>query len=231
MRLLLASLALILLAACGGEMDASPRRSDGVPLLAMLAAPDGAGTRELKAGRVSDARALLESSLTDDPDRVAALNDLAVSYYLEERVGAARQLYEEVLARGGAREQLAALVNLAELYALDGSAAAASAHLDAARAIDPARPEPIYALATLADASGDEVRAQALLREALQRDEGGAARRDLAFAYPEERLHLEALVAEAAGDVAGAEERWRALVAGRFPALAAAARRHLAEAP
>jgi Flp pilus assembly protein TadD len=231
MRLLQASLALMLLAACGGEIDASPRRSDGVPLLAVLAAPEGAGTRELRAGRVSEARLLLESALTDDPDRVAALNDLAVSYYLEERVGAARQLYEEVLARGGPREQIAALVNLAELYALDDFTAAATAHIDAARAIDPARPEPSYALAMLADASGDDARAQAALREALQKDEGGAARHELAFAYPEERLHLEALVAEAVGDAAGAEGRWRALAEGRFPALADAARRHLAEAP
>ncbi len=233
MRLLRASsaLLLVLLAACGGQPEAEPRPSDGVTLLAMLATPEDAGTRELRAGRVGEARALLESVLASDPDRVAALNDLAVSYYVEERLGAARQLYEEVLTRGGPREQQVALVNLGELYALDGSLAAARAHLEAARAIDPVRPEPAYALALLADARGQQAAAQAALREAMQKDESGAARRDLAFAYPEARLHLEALLADAGGDASGAEARWRALSAGRFPVLALAARRHLGEAP
>jgi len=65
------------------------------------------------------------------------------------------------------------------------------------------------------------------VREALRRDEGGAARAALAYVYPEERVHLEALVAEAAGDPA-ARERWRDLAAGRFAPLATAAERHLA---
>ena len=46
---------------------------------------------------------------------------------------------------------------------------------------------------------------------------------------PEEALHLEALVALAAGDRARAEPLLRELARGRFASLAAAAERHLAE--
>ena len=60
-------------------------------------------------------------------------------------------------------------------------------------------------------------------------DPEGAAQRSLAFVYPEERVHLEALVAEAAGDRAAAQSRWRELRAGRFASLAQAAQRHLGE--
>jgi len=131
--------------------------------------------------------------------------------------------------RGGPREQQAALVNLAELYAVDGYLNAAQAYLGSARAIDPSRPGPAYAAALLADARGDRAGAVAAARMAMRADEGGAARRAFAFAYPEERIHLEALVAEASGDLAVAEARWRELRAGRFPVLAQAAQRHLEE--
>jgi Flp pilus assembly protein TadD len=230
MRALRASLVLATAAlfACGGEVESLPRRTDGAPLLATLAG-EAPSTRELRAGRLLEARARLEGTLAADPDRVAALNDLAVSYYLEARFDAARQLLEEAVNRGGAREQQAALVNLAELYAVDGYLTAAQAYLGSARAIDPARPEPAYALALLADARGDRVGALALIRSALRADDGGAARRHFAFAYSEERTHLEALVAEASGDTAGADARWRELRAGRFPALAQAAQKHLDE--
>ena len=217
------------LAGCGGTIDPQPRRAEAAPVLAALAAGDGAATRDLRSGRLADARAQLERELASDPDSLAALNDLAVSYYLDERFDAARQLLEEVLARGKAREQQAALVNLGELYAIDGYLSAAQAHLASARAVDPARPEPAYALALLADVRGDSAGALAAMREALARDEAGAARRGFAFLYPEERTHLEALVADAAGDVAAADARWRELRASRFPALAQAAQRHLEE--
>jgi tetratricopeptide (TPR) repeat protein len=182
---------------------------------------------DLRNGRTSDARVQLERSLAADPDGMAALNDLGVTYAMEERFDAARQLLEEVLARGGPREQQAALVNLGELYAIDGYLEAALAHLESARAVDPTRPEPSYALALLKDLRGDRAGTQAALRLALDLDHGGAARRDLSFVYPEERAHLEALVAEASGDAAGAASRWRDVARGRFPALAAAAQRHL----
>jgi len=58
-----------------------------------------------------------------------------VSYYLDGRFEAARQLLDEVVARGTPREQQAALVNLGELYALDGYVSAARAHLESARAL------------------------------------------------------------------------------------------------
>jgi Flp pilus assembly protein TadD len=175
------------------------------------------------------ARARLEADLARDPDGIGALNDLAVSYSMEERFDAARQLLEEVLTRGAPREQQAALVNLGELYALDGYLTAAHAHLASAKAIDPTRPEPSYALALLADARGDRAGAASALREALDSDRLGAARRALAFVYSEERLHLDALVADATGDAATADARWRELARGRFPALAQAAQRHLEE--
>ena len=219
---------LVALAACGGQ-DTSPRRSDGAPLLGVLAAPLAPAMRDLKTGRLPEARAQLEEALAKDPDGIAALNDLAVSYSMEERFDAARHLLEEVLARGGPHEQQAALVNLSELYALDGYLSAALAHLASAKAIDPGRPEPSYGLALLADAQGDRVGSRAALREALEADRGGAARRELTFLYAEERVHLEAMLAETTGDAATAGARWRELVRGRFPVLAQTAQRHLEE--
>jgi Tfp pilus assembly protein PilF len=217
----------VVLAACG---EAEPRvaaRGEGSPVLATLADADGAGADRLRAGDLPGARALFEADLARDPDRLSALNDLAVSYVLEGHGGAARRLLDEVVASGDPAEQQAALVNLGELFAAEGYVAAAQAYLETARSLDPTRPEPLYALALLADARGDLAGARALLREALRRDEGGAARAGFAYLYPEERLHLEALVAEQAGDPAAAD-RWRELAAGRFQALAAAAERHLA---
>jgi len=158
---------------------------------------------DLRGGRPARARSQLEGSLAADPDGMAALNDLGVSYALEERFDAARQLLEEVLARGAPPVQQAALVNLGELYALDGYLDAALTHLASAREIDPTRAEPSYALALLADARADPAAAEAALREAL--------------------------VAEAAADKAGAGVKWRELAHGRFPALAATAQRHLEE--
>ncbi|HEX7624657.1 MAG TPA: tetratricopeptide repeat protein [Anaeromyxobacteraceae bacterium] len=220
---------LVLLAACGGQPDAMPRLSAGAPLASALAAPAAPATRELRAGRLTEARAMLEGALAKDPDGLGALNDLAVTYAAEERFDAARQLFEEALARGGPQEQQVALVNLGELYALEGYLSAASAHLASARAIDPARPEPSYALALLADVRGDRAGAAAALATALAADPGGAARKDLVFLYPEERIHLEALLAEASGDAALATTRFRELARGHFPALAQTAQRHLEE--
>jgi Flp pilus assembly protein TadD len=199
-----------------------------VPVVATLADGAGAGADRLRTGDLAGARALFEADLARDPDRLSALNDLAVSYVLEGHGDAARRLLDEVVASGDPAEQQAALVNLGELYAADGYVAAAQAYLETARSLDPARPEPLYALALLADARGDLPGARALLREALRRDEGGAARTAFAYVYPEERVHLEAVVAEQAGDRAAAAERWRELAGGRFAALAAAAERHLA---
>ncbi|GEJ57660.1 tetratricopeptide repeat protein [Anaeromyxobacter diazotrophicus] len=215
----------LVLAACGGALDAPAPPSAGTPLAAAVAVPSASAA--LRSGRLQEARAALEASLARDPEAPGALNDLAVTYAAQERFDAARQLFEEALARGGAREQQASLVNLAELYALDGYLPAAQAHLDSARAVDPARPEPHYALALLADARGDRIAAAAALQAALDADRSGAARRELVFLYPEARQHLDALVAEASGDAALAQARWRELARGRFTSLAQAAARHL----
>jgi len=219
--------ALALAAACGGQ-EPGPA-AQGTPLVATLAQAAAAqGTAELRAGQLSQARATFEASLKADPDRMGALNDLAVTYYLEGRFEAARQLLDEVVAKGAAPEQQAALVNLAELYALDGYLSAAQAHLESARGIDATRAEPVYALALLADGRGDPDAAR-LARDAVRLDPDGAARRSLAFVYAEEKSHLDALLAEVAGDRALAAARWRELRAGRFPALAVSAARHLEE--
>jgi FimV-like protein len=221
----------LLLAACGGaEPPRAAGRGDGAPIFATLASPAGAGADRLRAGDLAGARAVFEAALGQDPDRLSALNDLAVSYVLDGHGDAARRLLDEVVSAGTPAEQQAALVNLGEIYAAEGYVSAARAFLETARSIDPQRPEPLYALALLADARGDLAGARATLREALRRDEGGAARAALAYAHPEERTHLEALVAEAAGEPA-ARDRWRELAAGRFAALAAAAERHLAPLP
>jgi hypothetical protein len=121
---------------------------------------------------------------------------------------------------------MAALVNLAGLHAGEGYLPAAQAHVDAAREIDPARAEPVWAAALLADARGD-AQAPRLAAEALRLDRDGAMRRQLVFSSPEERIHVEALVAEASGDRPGAIARWRELRAGRVATLAQAAQRHL----
>ncbi|HQR31010.1 MAG TPA: hypothetical protein PLL32_11415, partial [Anaeromyxobacteraceae bacterium] len=167
-----------------------------------------------------------ESVVPSDPGRMDALNDLAVAYNLAGHAEAARQLLDEVVARGGPREQQAALVNLADLYAGDGFLPAAQAHLDAAREIDPGRAEPAWAQALLADARGD-AEAPRLAAEALRLDPDGAMRRQMVFDSAEERTHLEAMVAEASGDRATALARWRELRAGRVASLAQAAERHL----
>jgi len=224
-----APLAMATLVACGGAEDSRlPVRDDAAPAVATLASPAGAGAGLLRAGDLAGARTAFEAELSGDPVRLAPLNDLAVSYYLEGHLDAARRLLDEVVASGSPREQQAALVNLGELCAVEGHREAAQAYLESARSIDATRPEPHYALALLADGRGDRAAARAALREALRLDDG-TARAQLAFAFPEERRHLEALLAWQAGDRARAEAAWRDLAAGRFPALAAAAARHLAE--
>jgi FimV-like protein len=218
----------VLLAACGGAEPRLAARGDGAPVVAVLADATGTGAERLRSGDLAAARAAFEADLAHDPDRLSALNDLAVSYVLDGHGDAARRLLDEVVANGDPAEQQSALVNLGELYAADGYVAAAQAYLETARSIDPAQPEPLYALALLADARGELADARAWLREALRRDDGDAARAGFAYLYPEERVHLEALVAEQAGDRAAAQGRWRELASGRFAPLAAAAERHLA---
>lgn len=221
-------LALVLLAACGGAVDPTPA-ADASPVLATLASADATGVAQLRGGDPAAARATYEAALAANPLRLGALNDLAVAYSVEGHPEAARRLLDEVVASGGARDQQAALVNLGELYAIEGYVSAARAYFESARGIDPSRPEPLYALALLADARGDGAGARAALADAVRLDEVGAARASFAFVYPEERLHLAALLAEQAGDGAHADAAWRELAQGRFPALAAAADRHLAE--
>ena len=218
--------ALLLAAACGGQ-DPSVR-AGGTPVPGVLVRASGPGTTELRSGQLAAARAGFEAVVRGDPGRMDALNDLAVAYHLEGHSEAARQLLDEVVARGTPREQQAALVNLADLYAGEGFLTAAQAHLEAARAIDAGRPEPLWALALLADARGD-AEAAGLAAAALRADPDRTARRFLVFEFPEERSHFEAVAAEAAGDAATAGLRWRELGAGRVPALAQAARRHLGE--
>jgi Flp pilus assembly protein TadD len=222
-------LALMALAACGGAPELSPPiREEATPAAASLASLAGPGAAMLRAGDLGGARIAFEAELSGDPDRLAALNDLAVSYYLEGHLDAARRLLDEVVASGSPREQQAALLNLGELYAVEGHADAARAYLESARGVDATRPEPLYALALLASARGEAPAARALWREAARLDDG-AGRAALIFAFGEERRHLEALAAEAAGDRALADARWRELAQGRFPALAQAAARRLAE--
>lgn len=221
--------ALLALAACGGAPELRPPiQEDATPAVAALASPVGPGAVLMRAGDLAGARGAFEVELAGDPVRLAALNDLAVSYYLEGHLDAARRLLDEVVASGSPREQQAALLNLGELYAVEGHAEAARAYLESARSVDATRPEPLYALALLASCRGDAALARALLREAARLDDG-SGRAALVFAFGEERRHLEALEAEASGDRALADARWRELAQGRFAALAQAAARRLAE--
>lgn len=214
-----------LVTACGG---ADPRLNGDATPLAVTIGSGGAGAERLRAGDLAQARASLEADLSADPDHLSALNDLAASYLLEGHGEAARRLLDEVVAKGSSREQQAALLNLGELYALEGYVDASQAYLETARALDRTRPEPWYALALLSDARGDLSGARAAVRTALRLDEGGASRGAFAYAFPEERVHLEALVAEHTGDRPSAVARWRELAQGRFAPLASAAERHLA---
>lgn len=218
--------ALALVAACGGQ-DPSVR-TGGVPVVGLLVLSSGPGTAEIRAGQLPAARGGFESLVRGNPERMDALNDLAVAYHLEGHSEAARQLLDEVVARGTPREQQAALVNLADIYAGEGFLQAAQAHVDAAREIDAGRPEAAWAQALLADARGD-ADAPRLAAEALRLDVDGGARRFLVFDSPEERAHFEALSAEAGGDRAAAQGRWRELRAGRVPSLVQLAQRHLGE--
>jgi tetratricopeptide (TPR) repeat protein len=222
------SLALLTLTACGGAEDAwLPDRADSTPVVGMVSS--AATAERLRAPDLTAARAGFEADLSSDPDRLERLVDLAVSYAVAGHFDAARQLLDAAIAEGDAEVQQAALVNLGELHAIEGYLGAAVAHLETARSIDPARAGPHYALALLADGRGDDAGARASLREALRLDPDGEVRASLVTVLPEEALHLEALVALAAGDRARAEPLLRDLARGRFAPLAAAAERHLAE--
>jgi Tfp pilus assembly protein PilF len=222
-------LALLALAACGGAADPSRLaiRDESTPPLAALSSPTSVGAALLFAGDLPAARSSWEAALAGDPDQLDALNDLAVAYFLDSHVDAARRLLDQVVASGTPRQQQAALLNLGALYAVEGHVAAAQAYLVTARGLDPARPEPHYALALLADARGDRPAARAALREALRLDDG-TARAAFAFPFRDGRRHLDALLAEQAGDPVAAAA-WRELAQSRFPALAGAAQRHLLE--
>lgn len=226
-RPVFAALAAAMLAACGGSSDSRVREDSGAPLTVTLGSA-GSGAERIHAGDLAGARVAFEAELQADPDKLSSLNDLGATYLLQGHGEAARRLLDEVVAKGNPREQQAALLNLGELYAMEGYLEAAAAYLESARAVDRARPEPWYALALLSDARGDLGGARQLLRSALRLDEGGAARAAFAYAYPEERAHLEALLADQSGDKAAAAARWRELAQGRFAPLAAAAERHLA---
>jgi Tfp pilus assembly protein PilF len=192
MRRPLASAVLALaLAACGGGLEPLPRRADAVEAPLVLASSGSTASLAEPAA----ARARYEAALSRNPDELAALNDLAITYLVEGRPEAARQLLDEVVAHGAEPEQQAALVNLAALYARDGYLAAAVAHGEAARDIDPTRPEPHYVLALLAQARGDRAGASARLREALRLDPGGAARASLVHVPAEARAAIDALTA------------------------------------
>jgi FimV-like protein len=222
-------LALLALAACGGaEPSRLAVREDSTPGLAAITSPTTGGAVLLFAGDLAGARAAYESELASNPDQLAALNDLAVGYLLDGHVDAARRLLDEVVASGSPRQQQAALLNLGSLYAVEGHATAAQAYLAAARGLDLTRPEPHYALALLADARGDAAACRLALLEAVRLDDG-TARAAFAFPFREGRRHLDALLAEQAGDGPAAMAAWRDLAQGRFPALAGAARRHLLE--
>jgi Tfp pilus assembly protein PilF len=224
----LAALAALALAACGGAADPRlPERADSTPVVAVVSSP--ATAERLQAGDTAAARTAFEADLSADPDRLDALIDLAVSYAIDGHFDAARRLLDAAVAEGDARIQQAALVNLGELYAIEGYLTAAAAHLETARSIDPGRAGPVYALALLADGRGDPEAARELIREALRLDADGAVRDALVTVQPEETVHLAALIAWATGDRARAEPLFRELARGRFPALAAAAERHLAE--
>lgn len=225
-RLLFAAAIALALAGCGG---ADPQQQPaGAAPVALTLDSHGTGADRVRAGDLASARASFEASLAADPDRLSALNDLGVTYLLEGHREAARRLLDEVVAQGNPREQQAALLNLGELYAIDGYLDAALAYIETARSIERNRPEAWYALGLLLDVRGDLAGARGALRTALRLDEGGAARAAFAYAYPEERAHLEALVAEQSGDRALAVTRWRELAQGRFAPLAEAAERHLA---
>jgi FimV-like protein len=222
-------IAALALAACGGA-DASrfAIREDAAPGVAALASPSTAGAALLFSGDLPGARAAYEAELASRPGQLGPLNDLAVGYFLDGHVDAARRLLDEVVASGTPRQQQAALLNLGALYAVEGHAVAAQAYLEAARALDATRPEPHYALALLADARGESAAARAELREAVRLDDG-SARAAFAFPFREGRRHLDGLLAELAGDTAAAGAAWRELSVARFPAVAGAAQRHLLE--
>jgi Tfp pilus assembly protein PilF len=224
----IAAFAVLTLAACGGGADPRfPERADSTPVLSIVSS--AATASRLEGGDLPAARAAIEADLSASPERLEGLIDLAVAYGIDGHFDAARRLLDAAVAEGDAGVQQAALQNLGELYAVEGYLTAASAHFETARSIDPTRPGPHYALALFADGRGDHDGARDALREALRLDPDGAVREALVTLQPEERLHLAALLALAAGDRARAEPILRELAKSRFPSLVAAAEHHLAE--
>ena len=210
----------------GGATPGSPRRRRSGARRRSRARRARLGA--LRAGDLAGARAVFEAALGEDPDRLAALNDLAVSYLIEGHADAARRLLDEVVASGTPREQQAALVNLGELYAAEGYVSAAQAYLETARAIDPARAEPLLRARAPRRRPRRPRRGRGRAREALRLDERGAARAAFAYVYPEERVHLEALVAEAAGDRALARGALAGALREPLRGARGGAERHLA---
>jgi tetratricopeptide (TPR) repeat protein len=178
------------LTACGGQLEPMPRRADAVAAPVVV-------EQESPVALLADpaaARARQEAVLARSPDALAALNDLALTYLAESRPESARALLDEVVVRGGPREQQTALVNLAAVYAREGYLTAAVAHAEAARDVDPTRPEPHYLLALVAAARGDRALALSRVRDALRVDEGERARAALVFLEPSARRDLDLLV-------------------------------------
>ena len=201
---------------------AMPRRADAVPAPAVLT------SRGRRLADPAGARARLEATLARNPDELGALNDLAVTYLAEGRADAARQLLDEVVARGGAREQQAALLNLAAIYAQDGYQTAASR----ARR-DGAGDRPLAARAALRARAARE-RARRPRAGARPGARGAAARRGRRRARGVRAVYAGGAAAprgarsrRPAGTTRAAAARWRELRAGSFPALAAAADRRL----
>jgi tetratricopeptide (TPR) repeat protein len=218
--------------ACGGvegseqTLDRSP---GGAPIVGALAEQESAGSLKLRSGDLTGARSEYERSLGEEPDRFTALNDLAVSYALQGRFDAARQLLDDVVAHGDSLSQQTALLNLGELHAVEGYLSAARAYFESARSIDLTQPGPLYALALLSNVQGDGAVALELMQEAIELDTEGRHRAALVFVYPEERTHLEALLNEASGHKEMAAKHWVTLKESPFSALSGAALRRIGQ--
>jgi hypothetical protein len=154
------------------------------PAVNIYIAPVGGGTTCFYGGIQTNLRGF--NSKTDRSWRKIGFGGI-FSRWNVKGLDAARRLLDEVVASGRPREPQAALLNLGELYAVEGHVEAARAYLESARGVDATRPEPLYALSLLASARGEPAQATAFLREAVRLDDG-SGRAALIFAYGEELL-------------------------------------------
>ncbi len=165
-------------------------------------------------GRSAEAKEAFLRVIDLDPGNAAAHNNLGTVLYVEHDFLRAGYATEDALSLAQDDEgRSIAEANLGELAALSGRMDAAEAHNDRALELAPETAHPYFALADLYDVTGRPEASRRMAALGVALDPLGASRRLMAFAWPEQELHHDALIAEARGDMKAARRLWTQLAA------------------